>query len=390
MNLAAAIARFVMCFSVVRGARRCVAELASVPKPRNSGEFRYKKARRTLVWFGLAAIALNLAAALAIDGFNSPLRDPEYGKRVVSLKARLAEYPNRPLVLVIGSSRVSMGLRPTAWEEVRPDQTGRPDPLIFNMSLVGSGPLMELMCLRRAYADGFRPDAVVFEYWPPFLREDGPYFEPDRIDHARLSDRDRPLVREYFRDPDAVEWNMDCDRVNPLFRTRHRLLAQACPRWQPWDKRLEMAWGMLDGWGWLSGLEEKYPPDPRMRTLRLNHCEKIYRPQFVGYNIHPLADRSLRECVALARLHGAKVAFAYLPEATEFRGWMPAEVERVAKDHLAGLRRELDLPLIDAREWMADGYMVDGFHLSRIGASEFTKKFGPAVAATFPDLRRER
>ena len=28
--------------------------------------------------------------------------------------------------------------------------------------------------------------AVVLEYWPPFLRQDGPYFEPDRIDVSRL------------------------------------------------------------------------------------------------------------------------------------------------------------------------------------------------------------
>ena len=90
--------------------------------------------------------------------------------------------------------------------------------------------------------------------------------------------------------------------------------------------------------------------------------------------------------MALARSHGAKVAFAYMPEATEFRGWMPDYVEGMAQEHLAGLRRELDVPLINAREWMADGYLVDGFHLSKIGAAEFTKRFGPAVSATFPDL----
>jgi len=127
-----------------------------------------------------------------------------------------------------------------------------------------------------------------------------------------------------------------------------------------------------------------------MRALRVRHCEKIYRPQFQGFSIHPLADKALRETVNLARSNGAKVAFAYLPEATEFRSWMPPEVDRLAQDHLARLRRELDVPLIDARRWLPDGYLVDGFHLSRVGAVEFTRKFGPAVAATFPDLGRGR
>ena len=65
-----------------------------------------------------------------------------------------------------------------------------------------------------------------------------------------------------------------------------------------------------------------------------------------------------------------------------------AAVEQTAREHLTGLCRELNVPLIDARFWMDDGYLVDGFHLSRLGAAEFTQKFGPAVAATFPDLRR--
>ena len=78
------------------------------------------------------------------------------------------------------------------------------------------------------------------------------------------------------------------------------------------------------------------------------------------------------------------------PEASEFRGWVPPAVEQMCRTHLAGLCRELDVPLIDGRLWLADGYLVDGFHLSRVGAAEFTRRFGPAVAATFPDLERRR
>jgi hypothetical protein len=251
------------------------------------------------------------------------------------------------------------------------------------MSLVGSGPLMELMCLRRLYADGIRPAAVVLEYWPPFLREDGPYYEPSRIDHARLLEKDRTLVREYWNEAPEVEAKMRRDRLNPIFETRHRLLPQLMQRWQPWDKRVDLSWIGLDQWGWLTALEENYPPDPGVRGLRLQHCEKIYRAQFQGFAIDPMADRAFRESVALARSHGAKVAFAYLPEATEFRSWMPPEVERTAQNHLAKLRAELNVPLIDLRHAMPDGYLVDGFHLSKSGATVFTKQFGPAVAEMF-------
>jgi hypothetical protein len=341
---------------------------------------------RAAVWcFILAFLSLHAFAAVAMDQFWPRLRDPEYGVRVKHLKNRLAENPGRPLVIAIGSSRVSMGLSPAAWEASRPAAPGHRDPLLFNLSLVGSGPVMELMTLRRLYSDGFRPDLVVLEYWPPFLREDGPYYEPSRIDRTRLFPVDRELVRDYFDKPAEIERGMRIDRLLPFYRTRDRLLAQVAPKWQPWSRRFDMTWTNLDEWGWLPGIDE-YPPIPERRKQRLAHCETLYRAQFNGYTIHPMADRAIRDCVALARANGAKVAFIYLPEASEFGSWVPPEVERTARQHLAATCRELDVPLINARHWLDDGYLVDGFHLSRDGAVEFTRRFGPAVKATFPDL----
>jgi hypothetical protein len=371
MNPAALLARFALRLPF---GNRVTPRPAAAPLPPR------RKARASVAWFAAFLVSLHLLAFIVIDLSGANLRDPEYGRRLVHLKQRQAEHPHRPLVLVVGSSRASMGVRPDSWEAVRP---GRPDdPLIFNMSLVGSGPLMELMCLRRLYADGIRPHSVILEYWPPFLREDAQYYEPARIDHARLSGVDRSLVREYWDDPADVERKMLRDRINPLFETRHRLLSQLLPRWQPWDKRMEMAWGTLDRWGWLAGLDDTHPVNIAMRPVRVQHCEKIYRPQFQNFTIHPMADRAMRESVALARSHGAKVAFVWMPEASEFRSWMPADVEQLAQRHLAGLRQELGIPLIDARFWMPDGDLVDGFHLSQRGAADFTKRFGPAVAAT--------
>lgn len=354
--------------------------------PANAGAVRPRRGigRKALAWFAAAFLGLNAAALLAMDVVWPELRDPEYGRRLNQLKARMAEHPDRPAVVVIGSSRAAMGVRPGAWEEVRPGSAR--DPLLFNMSLVGSGPLMELFCLRRLYTDGVKPGAVVFEYWPPFLREDGPYLEADRIDANRYYRSDRPFVREFGRNPDDVERQMRRARVNPLGENGYRWLGQAFPSWLPWTKRADVAWAGLDEWGWLPGIDETNPPEPTMRQARLAHCEAIYREQFEGYAVHPLADRGLREAVALARSNGARVAFVYLPESSEFRGWMPPAVVRVSRAHLDGLCRELDIPLIDARLWLADGFLVDGFHLSRLGAAEFTRRFGPAVAAAFPGL----
>ena len=340
-------------------------------------------ARPTLLWFAATVLLLHVAAYLAMDVIWPELRDPEYGRRVIALKARMAEHPTRPLVVVVGSSRCSMGVRPDVWEEARPNAAA-PDPLLFNLSLLGSGPVMEQFCLRRLYADGVKPDAVVLEYWPAFMRQDGTYFEPDRMDPRRLYTSDLGFVREFDPNAAKVERIVRDTRRNPVFENRQRWLCFAVPSWLPWTRRVDIGWNGLDGWGWLPGLEN----DDRARPFRLAHCEAIYRTQFYLHSIHPVADKAMRDSVALARANGAKVSFVYMPEATEFRTWVPPEVERAGREYIESLCRELDVPLIDARFWIEDKLLVDGFHLSREGAAVFTRRFGPAVASTFPNLKR--
>jgi hypothetical protein len=343
---------------------------------------RDRSARVAIIAFAVAFLGLSALVLLALD--DARLRDPEYGRREANLKARLAEHPGRPLVLVLGSSRAAMGVCPAAWEETRPG--GPADPLVFNMALLGGGPVMQLLVLKRVLAAGVRPAAVVVEYWPAFLREDGPYEEAARIDPTRLGPGDRELVRDYFPDPAATAETIRKARRNPVSGFRRRFVSLVAPSWLPWDKRQDLAWHGLDRWGWLPGLEDDPTAAAANRAARLAQCGTVYHRQFADHRIHPTADRALREVVATARGHGAKVAFAFLPEATEFRGWYPAGVERAAREHLTGLCRELVVPLIDAREWMPDGSMTDGFHLSRSGAAAFTRRLVPAVAAALPDL----
>lgn len=335
-----------------------------------------------LTWaFGLYA-AIILGHFVLVDVARPELRDPEYGLRLNALRQRIAEHPERPLVVVIGSSRTAMGVRPYVWEESRP---GTPtDPLLFNMSRVGGGPLIQLMTLRRLYADGIRPDAVILEHWTPLLREDGPFAETARIEPERLFLADREFVQSYMPKPDTVERRMLVNRLNPLFTDRGRWLGRVARSWQR-VRRVEVGCRELDGWGWLPGLDEEHP-DAVARAGRLRHCEGTYRGHLNGFAIHADADRALRESVAVARSHGTRVAFAWLPESTEFRGWYPPEAERLGRDHLAGLCRELGVPLINARVWMPDAVLADGFHLTRDGAADFTRRFGPAVAEIFPDL----
>lgn len=339
-------------------------------------------ARSSLVWFIASAGLIQLATAAALDYVRPGVRDPEYARRVVRFRARLAEHPGRPGVLVIGSSRAAMGIRPDVWEAVRPATPGRTDPLLFNLSLLGSGPVMELLVARRAFADGLRPRVVLFEYWPPYLYSEGSWAEPDRIASDRLSPADWPVVRDYFPDPEAIGRRLRRYWYDPVYANRYRLLVQFAPRWVPRSHRIDWTWEDLDRWGWKPGFD--FPPGfTPERAAMLGRCHDTYRPLFAAYRIHPNADRALRAAVATARAYGATAGLVFLPESSEFRGWYPPAVERTVRDHLSRLTAELDLPLLDLRTAMPDEYFVDGFHLSRSGAAEFTRRFGPVVAERF-------
>jgi hypothetical protein len=339
-----------------------------------------------LGWFFAVVVLLHLATVLAMDAAWPELRDPEYGRRAESLRERVNENPGRPVVVLMGSSRTAMGVKPSAWEAVRP---GTPhDPMLFNMALVGSGPIMELMALRRVYADGFRPAVILVEYWPPFLRQDGEYSDGNRIDPRRLRYDDRALIRDYCPNARNLEWRMWGSRVNALGDNRQKLLVQADPDLTPRAVPIDAAWARLDGWGWLPGMDPSLEDEAARRRL-IDFCRGEFKRQLDGLTIHPDSDRALREMVALARAHGARVGFVYLPESAEFQSWYSADAEKAARAHFAALSRELNVPVINARNWMDARYLADGFHLSRIGAGEFTARLGRHITTTFPELGEE-
>ena len=108
---------------------------------------------------------------------------------------------------------------------------------------------------------------------------------------------------------------------------------------------------------------------------------------FAGYRLDSRQDQAFRDSIALLRKQGTEVALIYMPESSEFRDWYPPAIEKASREHFTQLTDELGLSAIDARTWMEDGLFSDGFHLTRIGAAEFTRKLCPEIMAAFPMLK---
>lgn len=335
------------------------------PAPRST--HRRRTGRRAIATFFAVFLLANVAFSVGMDRVFPSVRDPEYGRRAKRWHQRQRENPDREFVALLGSSRMAMGVRP----EHANNTTG---PLVFNFSLVGSGPIMELMVLKRLLHSGIKPDGVIFEYWPAFLREDGYYAEEGRTDPHRLLPMDEPFVNEWFAGTEHFLSTMRRIRWNPFYEHRLRIISQIVPAWLGNSQRLDAGWEKLDGWGWLPGYHRDLSAAERID--RHKHSNEYFSRLFTGYSIDEKAHRAMREIVALCRQNNIRVRVIWLPESSEFRAAYPPTALRMGEEFIASFCRETGTPLIDARSWVPDEHIGDGLHLSIPGAAVFSRKFG--------------
>src|SRR5687768_14672336 len=234
---------------------------------------------RSIVLWGLVFLALGQAGlAITLQVWRPELRDPEYGVRLGKLRHRLREHPDRPLVLVLGSSRITNGV--AAERLSLPDSGQAKQPIVFNMSLSGGGHMMQLLCLRRLLAQGIRPQAVVLEAMPVYLDYDGQalrtkaYLTSDRIHWRDLG----PLCRHaprlaLWRCQQWLEWNSA-----PFFHDRTRLLARYAPDWVATDQADQVSYWkqLIHPFGWIPLPAEKWTPERRLQETK--DTEEHYRP----------------------------------------------------------------------------------------------------------------
>jgi hypothetical protein len=314
----------------------------------------------------LCFVGGEMALTLAGRYWRPDLSDPEYGGKLARLKERLAEGPaGRPLVLALGSSRAAMG--------IRPDALGTDSgPLFFNFALVGSGPVMELCCLRRLLADGIRPHAVLVECWPPFWHEEGCYAEEKRLTPYRIGWDDLQLLCAYSPESSELRRAWWQARLLPACFSRLLLLNRFAPAWVHWSNRMDDHWSGLDDWGWLRCPHSN--PDAAAYHARVEQARQYYVPVFQQYHLSEVADRAMRDLLQLCRREAIAVTLYLMPEGSAFRSWYPPAVQTATDSYLQQLRREYGVGLIDGRAWAEDGELLDGFHLLPDGAARFTTR----------------
>lgn len=284
-----------------------------------------------------------------------------------ALRRLVARHPDRPLLLMLGSSRACWDFRAAALDGM-PDSDGRPLS-VYNFGIPATGPVAELFCLQDLLAEGIRPRFLLIEVLPPLLCKPrrGAFTEEGMLGFDSLSARQFLRWLPYLHRPGECAQRWLRPRLAPWHTFREYLeLEVKClaegrplPTFQP-----------VDDWGWHVAYPLPFPPWERLRRLGLSRDGHF--PALSHFRLGKKQAQALRELLDLCRREEVPAALVLMPESSEMRGWYSDEAKAAVRGLLDELSRDYGVEVLDANCWLADYDFEDGQHAVLHGADVFT------------------
>jgi hypothetical protein len=327
---------------------------------------------------------LQLGLIIKIDHGALRFRDLAYAEKITRLRHRTDEAPARPLtVVMLGSSRTVFGLKAGRLEKPLADALGR-SVVVFNFAMYDSGPLMNLVTLRRMLADQVLPDLLLVEVLPPALTDKPHTLEINRVSPEQLGWNDIKLLERYGMARRNMQRDWWAAYPVPWYSHRFAIVSWFAPGFLPLRLRVDYFSGIDD-----SGSVEPpaYLASAAQRAAALEKARVEYADYLTDFHLGGPPCQALRESLELCRKENIPVALVLMPEGTQFRSWYQAEDWKRIEQFLADLSHEFAAPVINAREWIADEDFIDSHHLRSSGAVKFTDRLGRDV---LPELLREK
>ena len=328
---------------------------------------RRRPARAEVLW-AVGGMLLIWAGFVALAEVRFPWWfDREYAVRRELLNQRIAENPDRPVLAVIGSSRIGTAFYPSVLPPIR-DAGGR-EVLPFNYSHHGSGPRLNLLQMHRLLRDGVEPKWLVIDLVPAHARYEA-------IHTTLAAAVDLPVLLPYTGKPRLL-LEASRFRLNAVHRHRTAFLRTFAP---PFATQAgagdDIYLGPLGDDAILSR-PGAHPEEKKESQHRL--IESMYGYQMRDLTFDPRLVAATHALLELCRDRGTPAVLLMAPEDSRFRSWYGAGVEERIQTFYAGLGEEFGIPVIDARRWCPDEDFLDPHHLMPDGARRFTMRLGKEV-----------
>ncbi|HTU88898.1 MAG TPA: hypothetical protein VMF69_02275 [Gemmataceae bacterium] len=300
-------------------------------------------------------------------------------RKLKLLHQRLAETPDRPLVLMLGSSRSDQSFQAGRLTGQRgPD--GRP-LLAFNLGLPAAGGMHHAMYLNDLLAEGIRPRLLLVELVPTHLNRSRRGLQSE--EHFTLvpwiSAHELLFLQRYYanRRQMIVEW-LEA-RLAPWYGFRwsvheHMLGRHSHP---PEETKYDQSWRPIDPWGWR--LLRPLPNTPEFRTLRWMGACHMYALSLQNFQLGAKPAQALYDLFSRCRREKIPVALVLMPVSQDFQDLYCSEGRAQLDNFIAELRKHYNLDIIDATDWLDKEDFDDGHHPLLSGADKFTTKLIPLV-----------
>ncbi|HWG46978.1 MAG TPA: hypothetical protein VN688_29715 [Gemmataceae bacterium] len=329
-------------------------------------------APRILPWsVGLYAIAqIGLFLWLFMDARWQPERIKTEWQKRQAIRACAAEAPDRPLVVMLGSSRTDWGFQAGRLDG-QPGPDGRPIRA-YNLGVPAAGPIHESLYLRNLLDDGIRPRLLLVELIVTHFNEPrrGLMSEEGMTEGAWLSASQLAYYAPYFSRPQRKIHDWLEGRLAPAYAFRYhvhrRLQLPAGPRlWDPASQP-------MDPWGWRLLIPDTITED--YRAIRWKVARDMYAASLWRFRFADGPTRAMHELLARCRQEQIPVALVLMPTSASFRSMYHPDAVVALQRFLNELRERYGPEVIDATEWLDDDGFDDGHHLRRAGAQKFSTR----------------
>jgi len=351
-----------------------------MPEPHSRKRLLHRHARTSLLSACVALIVIQGTLRALIAGPMPEWRDPTFEIKARRLEAILKEAKAPPYLIVMAGSSVTCNLFQAKLVEETlascPHRAGDAFPrqvVAFNMGNHGSGPLTQLVYLKRLLERNVRPDHVVLEL-SPHLFNGKDLVDIKRFPAAYLSDRDWETIKQF--NPDAeMQQHLWQSALFPAYAHRlgilnsvGRFLLPSKDKVQVWDSGVDER-----GWGELKPVEsERIQANAR---LVLKEYESVLRDFQPG----PASLEAFRQLLELVHKERIAASVVLAPQDAAFRSLYSPQSLKAFKGIVGELCRQYEVPFVSAFDWLEQEMFNDCVHPNSRGAAVFSRRLASEV-----------
>lgn len=338
-----------------------------------------KKAVLFLASFFIGLFLLSILLGLSLgSGPQAYWRanDPNFWRLWSIMKGRYQESGNEGglKVLMLGSSRTQFGFQGAIVEQCGADLSMRGVSAV-GFGFAGAGPLYQWILARRLVELGEWPDLVALEIHPALILDhQGKPMELNWLDRNRLDPTEQNLLEERgIRFGSGSPKGSALDPWCSWYPLRHSLtlpLRQALIRFEnggPGELLKYDSWG---GPAFVSGND----PTSKQRETGIAQARKDYQPFLSELPPGGPALDCLEQTLAHFQQYGLPVVMIRYPEGPAFRSWYRPGLNDEVMGILGEMAQRYNARLVDAWTWLGEEEFSDSHHMTRKGATEFSRR----------------